>query len=184
MDAKSRTPSVSSKKHDPIIYLILFLVCTLAVILWRTPWKDLTVGLFLPPGNGGSMALPKVSLPSPSPTPLALSAGDGIYAVSHPKGKGPIIHSVTFSPLDVQKNQRLRVQVTLSSSSPLVKVIGSLQSDALSTELTFTKIGQTNNEETWSTEFIVKDTVSYTYILNVVAANQAGETVITVAPRS
>lgn len=185
VSAKSTNYLKSSKKSDPIIYLIVFLLCVLTFLLWIAPWKDVTIEWLLSRSNKQTQkTMPEGATPSPSPTPISLAPGDGIYNVAHPKGSGPRIRSVTFSPLDIQENKLLRIHVTLSSDSPVVQVFGSLQSDTQSTELIFTKTGQENTEETWSTELTVKDNLLYRYVLSVVAQNRNDETTVTVAPRS
>lgn len=125
--------------------------------------------------------------PTPRPTPIPLipdSGTKGTYQVSQGKHQGPTFTQVIFDPLNVQKGQILEIQVTTKADIPAEKIIGTLQTDNFQIDLSFEKVTEDGNSETWQTSFKLTDTVFYKYILTLSAVKGLDISKVIVAPRS
>lgn len=129
-------------------------------------------------------ALLPTSTPIPTPTPIQLHEGIGEYTVSHGETNGPSIINVIFDPLDVRKDQLLTLFVNIRSQDIVTSVTGTLETDTASMPLTFTLSQESKGVQTWITKVTMTDTLWYTYIANITAKSNKGETSVTVAPRS
>lgn len=128
-----------------------------------------------------------VPTPTPKPTiyPLIPDNGSaGTYQVSQPAHVGPTFRQVIFNPLDVKKDQNLKITVTMETQSAVQSLTAKFQMDSSQKDLTFKKTATSGQKETWETEFALTDSVSYKYILNLTAKNSQGTATMTVAPRS
>jgi hypothetical protein len=183
----SRTVASNFRKgSEPIsIVIILSLLIVLGSIIWVTPLETIRTAFtgIMSTKEDASSSTPTPTI-SPTPTPIVLHSGIGKYAVSHGATNGPTISTIIFNPLDVQKNEPLIFSVELSSDTPVTSVTGIFQTDSKKTPITFTKVTESLGMQIWSTQYIVTDTLWYTYMIKVTATNKNGSTTVTVAPRS
>lgn len=178
---KSKSHQITGAGGSNIgIYLfILFLLIIFGFLLRITPLQSIT--------NFIQHSIPsdRSIIPTPSPTPIQLHTGKGIYQVSQAKHNGPTIFQVVFDPLDVTKGQTVTITTSISSPTGVSFVEGSLKTDNAQQPLIFTKISTNGAITEWSTTTTVEDTVWYRYILTVNAKNTKGSSSqIIVAPRS
>lgn len=130
-------------------------------------------------------------LPTPTPTPkptiyplIPDNGSAGTYQVSQPAHAGPVFRQVVFNPLDVAKDQNLKITVTIETQSSVQSLTGNFQMDSSQKALTFKKVGSQSQKETWEIEFNLPDSVSYKYILSLTAKDSQGTATMSVAPRS
>lgn len=165
------SPILKKLRVHPAYYAVLLIVSVILGVVYFTP------------GNPKHVAK-KIASPTPSPTPIQLHKGIGNYTVSHGETNGPSITNVIFDPLDVKKDQLLTLSVNLRSPSKVTSVTGTLETDTGNIALNFTLSLESKGVQTWTTKITMTETVWYTYIINITATSNKGETSVTVAPRS
>lgn len=177
-----------------VIFILLFIAIVLGGALYIV-WKN-TAQIPAPIANNSAeiniddikLATPSsVPTPTPKPTiyPLVPDNGTaGTYQVSQPAHAGPTFRQVVFNPLDAHKDQNLKITVTVETQSSVQSMTGNIQMDSSQKALTFKKTGSQSQKETWETEFILTDSVSYKYVLSLTAKDSQGTANMTVAPRS
>lgn len=168
----------SPRLVTPFMYSVFILVA-LGIVYYYYPTLR---SLLSPSSNNNAFT---IKAPPAQPTPIPLTSGPGDYSVSHAKSTGPSISRVIFDPLDVKKNQTLKISVTLKSGLSIQSVTGTLTTDNQKLPLTFI-FKNTNPDQTqiWETTLKLPDTVSFKYILSVIGLDANGKTTIVVAPRS
>lgn len=121
--------------------------------------------------------------PTATPTPIRLPAKPVKYNVTQSKHEGPTFVSVTFDPLDAQKDQDLTITTKITNSSPITNVNGSLATDNGRIDLTFKRISGDDKNGEWKTTIRLNDTVWYTYTLTLTATGSNGTSTIKTSPR-
>lgn len=166
------------------VVVIIFGIVFFDKIINQPVIKQLLTGVRYQSDKRSDSVLLPTSTPIPTPTPIQLHEGIGEYTVSHGETNGPTIVNIIFDPLDVRKDQLLTLSVNLRSQDKVTSVTGTLETDTGSIALNFTLSQESKGVQTWITKITMTDTLWYTYIANITAKSDKGETSVTVAPRS
>lgn len=168
---------MAQKKIPASIFIVLLLVVLAIVTYWT--YQSGTIDLsFI---NGAKMRATPSPSPTPTPTPIQLMKGKETYTVSQGAHKGPSISQVVFDPLDVRKGKTLSLEVTVTDTTDVTEVTGTLQTDGGTQGFSLTKSGQ---QDVWTGTVVPDNTLWYTYILTITAKSANGTSLATVAPRS
>ncbi|HET7098660.1 MAG TPA: hypothetical protein VFI61_00260 [Patescibacteria group bacterium] len=186
----------TNDKGISVIFILLFIAIVLGGVVY-------IVGKNYVPLNNPSTTSNDLSLnqidatlnPIPTPTPIPTpkptiyplipdNGTAGTYQVSQPKHSGPTFGQVIFDPLDVKKDQNLKITVKVDSATGVQSLTGNFQMDSSQKSLTFKKIGNSGTIETWEVDFILPDSVSYKYILTLTGKDSQGTSTMAIAPRS
>jgi hypothetical protein len=178
-----------------VILILVFIVAVLSGAFYLT-YKSIITTPELPPPDappGISMTPPASSVIPPTTTetpppkiyPLIPDSGTaGTYNVSQGPHSGPTFRRVIFDPLDIKKDQELKITVILESNSGANSLTGVFQMDNSSTNVTFQRLSRQGTTETWEVKFTLTDSVDYKYILRLTSNDSGGTSTMGVAPRS
>ncbi len=117
------------------------------------------------------------------PTPIPLQSGPGKYTITQSKHDGPTFKMVTMDPLDPKKGQPMTITTSISNSSDISKVTGSLEMDNSTENLEFTRISGDAKNGIWAAKIRLEDTILYTYTITLTATASNGTSSIKVSPR-
>ena len=164
-------------KISPVLWVVLgvslgllgFFLILANPFGWKTPIPTLT----LKNTTSNKGALPKGVINAPTPY-LFLPHGKQTYNSRTEDGNKSKITSVTFDPLDPQKNTKQTISVTVESNEAIQSVSATLKTDNQSNTHQFKLSSGTASKGVWSTTFTVADTFDKIYNVSFEIITQFG----------